>query len=135
MSPLTMQPITATWTALLALLFVGLSIWVVVNRVRHKVGFGDGGDTALPLKRAIRVHANFAEYVPLALGATYFAELSGAGALWINALGAALLIARILHAWGLLRHVNVSPGRFLGVNLTWIVLVLAAGLILVHRFA
>ena len=53
------------WSGLLGLLYLVLAGWVVRHRYRAKVGIGDGGDPALA--RAVRVHGNFAEYVPLTL--------------------------------------------------------------------
>ena len=42
-----------------------LSMRMISNRVRARVNLLDGGDEALT--RAMRVHGNFAEYVPFAL--------------------------------------------------------------------
>ena len=53
------------YAALLALLFIALSIRTIRARRAHKVAIGTGGHAAV--ERAMRVHANFAEYVPLAL--------------------------------------------------------------------
>jgi len=59
---MTILPIYA---ALLALLFVLLSIRTIRTRHSRGVALGHGDDPAM--LRAMRVHANFAEYVPLAL--------------------------------------------------------------------
>jgi len=56
---------TAIYAAVLGLLAVLLTVNVIVNRVRAKVDFGDGGVAVLG--QAIRAHANFAEHTPLAL--------------------------------------------------------------------
>jgi len=57
--------ILPVYAALLALLFVLLSIRTIRTRHSRKVALGHGDDPAM--LRAMRVHANFAEYVPLAL--------------------------------------------------------------------
>jgi len=57
--------IVPLYAALLALIFVALSVRTLRMRRRLRIAVGDGGDTAL--LRAMRVHANFAEYVPLSL--------------------------------------------------------------------
>ena len=64
--------ILPVYAALLALLFVLLSIRTIRTRHSRKVALGHGDDPAM--LRAMRVHANFAEYVPLALLLIYFVE-------------------------------------------------------------
>nr|WP_265324035.1 MAPEG family protein [Aeromonas veronii] len=54
--------ILPVYAALLALLFVLLSIRTIRTRHSRKVALGHGDDPAM--LRAMRVHANFAEYVP-----------------------------------------------------------------------
>ncbi|HAY26639.1 MAG TPA: glutathione metabolism protein, partial [Candidatus Accumulibacter sp.] len=53
------------YAALLALFFVALSIRTLRLRRELRITVGDGGNPAM--LRAMRVHANFAEYVPLGL--------------------------------------------------------------------
>jgi uncharacterized membrane protein YecN with MAPEG domain len=57
--------ITPFYAAFLGLGFVTLSILTLRLRRKFKIALGDGGNKQL--LRAIRVHSNFAEYVPLAL--------------------------------------------------------------------
>ena len=118
-------PITAVFTALLALMLVGVSIRVTVLRAKKKINFFDGGDPELG--RAIRVQGNFIEYVPLALALMGLVEWLGAKPWIVYLLGAALLVARLAHAWGL--YSDVFQGRVVGTTVTWIVL--AAGGLLV----
>ena len=54
--------------------------------------------------------------------------------MWIHGMGAALLVARILHPVRLTTRSGVNPLRFIGTNLTWIVLLVASVLVLVYRF-
>lgn len=56
--------VTALYAAPLALLFLVLSVRVIQSALRPG-GTGDGGDHLL--LRCMRVQANFAEYVPIAL--------------------------------------------------------------------
>ena len=58
--PLKIIPIYA---ALLALLFLALSVRTLRLRRRLNISVGDAGNTKM--LRAMRAHANFAEYVPL----------------------------------------------------------------------
>jgi len=112
--------ITALFAGLLVLLYLALGWRVVKERRRHQTGLGSGGHESL--ERAIRVHANFIEYVPLALVLLLIMEINQlpAWALWIY--GAALLIARVLHAQGLGSASGKSFGRFYGTLTTWILL-------------
>lgn len=106
--------------ASLVLIAHALGLWVIALRMRLKVGIGDGGHKVL--KRAIRVHANFIEWVPLAIIGLLVADLARADARVVGALGGALVLARVLHAVGLGRHHRQSPGRFIGTLLTQLVL-------------
>jgi uncharacterized membrane protein YecN with MAPEG domain len=116
---------TALWGGLLALFGLGLGAWVIRRRARSNIHFGDGDNA--DMQRAMRVHANFTEYVPLALIAMALAEMTGIMHLVIHVLGVLLLVARILHAWGLATNAGRSFGRAAGVTLTFAVLA-AAGI-------
>ncbi|MFP4207841.1 MAG: MAPEG family protein [Wenzhouxiangella sp.] len=113
--------ITLFYAGLSGLLLLALSWQVVALRRRFKVGLGTGSQPEL--ERVVRVHANFCEYVPLALLILLTLELSGAlPAVLLHALGVALVLGRFLHAWGLSRTAGVSRGRFIGTLLTWLML-------------
>ena len=66
--------ITPCYAAFLGLGFVILSILTLRLRRKFKIGLGDGGNQQL--LRAIRVHSNFAEYVPIALILIYMTEIN-----------------------------------------------------------
>jgi uncharacterized protein len=117
-------PITALYAGLLGLLMLVLALRVVAVRRATSIGLGDGGN-ALLFSR-IRIHGNAAEYVPLALVLMLILELNGASAWWLHVLGIALVVGRIAHAQGLTLSSGVSPGRFVGNVLTWVVILLAA---------
>lgn len=127
-----MLAVVPIYAALLALLFVFLGVRVIRQRGRARVGLGDGGDRALA--RAIRVHGNFAEYVPLALLLLAFAELGGAAA-WLVHLGGALLLAgRLAHAYGVSQEAEDLRLRVAGMALTFTVLV-GTALVLLRSLA
>ena len=124
--------VTAFYAALLGLVFVGLSVWVVKARALHRVAIGDGGQTALIVR--IRSHANFAEYVPLGLILIAFNEMAGLHASWIHALAAILLLARIAHPIGMAAPEGSplqKPFRGFGVLGTWGVILISSLLVLV----
>ncbi len=116
--------ITAFYASLLALLFVGLSFNVIRLRFKLKVGVGDGGERALI--KAIRIHGNFSEYMPLALILLAGYELSGADSFWLHMFGSVLVIGRVLHALGLSKSIGTSKARFLGTITMFIVLLMLA---------
>jgi uncharacterized membrane protein YecN with MAPEG domain len=116
--------ITPAYAAIFALLFVALSLRTIRLRRRVRVGIGSGGDASL--ERAARVHANFAEYVPLALVLIYFMEIETAGNAWVHGLCAALLAGRLLHAYGVSQVRENYRFRTAGMALTFIVILSAA---------
>jgi uncharacterized membrane protein YecN with MAPEG domain len=116
--------VTSLYAGLLALLYLGISAWVIRVRVQHGVLSGDKGNPVMA--NAMRVHANFAEYVPLALILLLLAELQGAPALALHALGAGLLVARIMHALGMASEPHISALRGGGALLTFLVLLLGS---------
>ncbi len=91
--------VTAGYSAILALIYIALSAWVVQGRGQYRIEHGDGGEARL--NRRIRAHANFAEYVPLALIMAAFLEGSGTPPFTIHALLAPLVVSRIMHPIGM----------------------------------
>ncbi|MDZ7996071.1 MAG: MAPEG family protein [Nostoc sp. EfeVER01] len=75
------------------------------------------------LQRKVRAHGNFAEYVPHALLFVLALELMQAQTWLLWLFGSSLTVARIAHAWGLIKTYGPSPGRALGFFLTWFVYV------------
>jgi len=123
--------ISALYAGLLGLLVVALGLVVVERRRSARIGLGDGDDVVL-LHR-IRVHGNAAENVPLALVLLALCELTGSAPAVLHALGVTLLVARIMHAWGLSQSAGVTVGRFVGVFATWGAMI-AMALLLVLRY-
>ena len=122
LSPLlTIVPIYA---AIFGLMFVYLSVRVIKQRRSAKVSLGDGDNPTL--RKAIAVHNNFSQYVPLALLLIAFVELSHASATITHGLCACLLVGRVAHAYGLAQPVQIMKLRQIGVLLTFGVIVIAA---------
>ncbi len=112
------------YAALLALLFVYLSIQTI--RVRHRFSIALGhADNPLML-RAMRVHANFSEYVPFALLLIFLVETSTAQPLLVHALGITLVVGRLSHAFGVSREPEKLLFRIFGMALTFTVIVTSA---------
>ena len=117
------------YAALLALLFFILSVRTLRMRKSLQIAVGDGGDKQM--LRLIRVHANFAEYVPLCLILLYMVEAQGAPALLMHGLGLALLVGRISHAWGVSQVKENLAFRVAGMLLTFTTLLTSAIYLLV----
>ncbi len=124
---LTVTPLYATG---LTVLFLILTFNIIKLRNKHRVALLDGG--VPDLQRAIRIHANFIEYVPLCLILLAFAELNGAASLYLHILGSILLLGRILHALSL--HTRVLKMRFAAMMLTFACLVFSLILLITSSF-
>jgi uncharacterized protein len=111
---------TPIYSALLAIVFIVLSIRTIRLRGRFRIPLGDGRQRIL--QRAMRVHANFAEYVPFALLLLYFLEVHTAAYTSIHVLGIALVAGRILHAYGVSHEREQIGFRVAGMVLTFGVL-------------
>jgi hypothetical protein len=118
--------------AIFALLYIGLTIRVIALRNRGRVSLGSGGDPAL--ERAIRIHANFIEYVPLALILLTAMEMQQRSHYVLHVLCLMLLVGRICHFIALSRENTANPLRGVGVGLTIIVLLVAAIILIIDFF-
>lgn len=116
------------YAAALAVFYVVLAFLVIRQRFKLRIGLGDGQQPELV--KVVRIHGNFAEYVPFLLLLLLILELQGA-ALWqLHLVGALTLGGRLCHAVGLLRSSGTSVPRFFGMISTFSALLLAAGLLL-----
>jgi uncharacterized membrane protein YecN with MAPEG domain len=115
---------TILYAGLLGLIMLALAI--NVSRVRTALGIqlGDGGNPRM--LQAIRMHASFCEYVPLCLILILLIELARGPRPLVHALGIVLVVARLLHAWGISQSPGRSFGRAAGAGLTYLVLAVAA---------
>ena len=115
------------WSGLLSLVLIVLSVRVVMTRRRRRVILGDGGDEVMIV--AARRFGNAAEYTPVAIGALILLALIGWAAWVIHLIGAAFLLGRVVHPLGLAFGKGPPPARVVGMTLTWLPLLAAAGLL------
>ena len=120
--------ITGTYAALLGVLMIILKFRVIMVRGQTGISINYSDNKKLALR--IRQHGNFIENVPVALLLMAIIEAQGATAGWLHAVGAMLLIGRILHPFGLFIDKAVSILRIVGTTLTTIAILICAGLIL-----
>lgn len=96
-----MLPVTSLLAGVFALMMVVLSLQVSLRRVTLG-GVSSGSANDETLRRRIRAHGNFIEYVPTALIGLGLVE-NGGGATWLVAgLAAAFFVSRVVHAIGML---------------------------------
>ena len=125
--------ITGLYAAIAALLIVIFAVRVTLRRRAISVGIGNGGDAILA--RRVRVHANAAEYLPLALILLLILELNQTQPLLLHVFGCLLIIGRLLHAWGLSSSPGLTPGRGIGMVLTWLTIAVMALLLIWQTLA
>lgn len=126
-------PITSLYAAVLAVIFLVLTMQVIKARSAAGISILHGDDMNLAMK--IRIHGNFAEFVPLALILLALAEISGSNALALNVAGAALVVSRILIPFGLDIERFNHPVRIIGNLGTHIAIVICVVLIGIAQFS
>ncbi len=119
--------IVPVYAALFAVLFVLLSARVIRTRAAEQIGLGIGRHRLL--ERRVRVHANFAEYVPFTLLLLAMAEIRGAPEYALHLLCLGLVVGRVAHAWGVASEPEVPRSRVVGMACTLTALVGGALLI------
>ena len=126
--------VTPIYAAILGFVFVAISVRTILIRRKLQIAIGDGDQPLLA--RAARVHANFAEYVPLSLILIYFLETYSVSKLWIHLLCLTLVIGRVTHAFGVSQAKENYRYRVTGMALTFTAILSASlGLIIVYAIA
>ena len=128
-----MSPVQAAalWSGGMILLLVVLGARVAMARRGNRVLLGDGGNAQVLL--ASRVFGNASEYIPAGIGALALLVVLGMPAYVLHGLGGALFLGRLIHAVSL-SDKRPTAGRVIGMGLTWLALILAGGMLLVHAF-
>lgn len=125
--------ITAFYAGINGLILLVLAMRVARRRGVSKVGLGTGGDPVL--ERAVRIHGNAAESIPIVLILLGLAEACGSKPWLLHGIGIALTLGRLLHVWGLTQSSGASPGRVSGMILTWLALAVGAIRALTYGFS
>ncbi len=124
--------VTPLYAALLSLLFLVLSFRTIGMRRQLQIGLGHKGDKQMI--RRMRVHANFAEYVPLTLLLILMMELRGLPDWSLHAAALSLLVGRIVHAYGVSQDKEDLRFRQVGMVLTFLA-ILGSALALLASYA
>jgi uncharacterized protein len=112
--------VTAAYASILTALLIFLTARVIGTRRRVRVTIGHGENS--DLLRAMRVHGNFTEYVPMALLLMALAESSAASPFILHAAGVALITGRLIHAYGVSNTNENLTLRIAGMAMTLTVL-------------
>ena len=124
--------VTPFYAALFALLFFALSVRTLRLRKKLQIAVGDAGNKHM--LRAMRVHGNFAEYVPLTLLLIFMVEGTGVPSVWVHAFCIALLAGRLSHAFGVGQVDEQFQYRVFGMAATFVALV-GSALLILWRYA
>ncbi len=116
--------IISLYAGILAIIYIGLSGYVIRGRFKNRISLGDDNNT--DMQKRIRAHGNFIEYIPFALFLLFLMEVLEANAYFIHILCIALIIGRIAHVYALLNKNGASLARAGGIILTFIVIIIAA---------
>ena len=126
--------VTPIYAAILGFIFVIISVRTILIRRKLQIAIGDGDQPLLA--KAARVHANFAEYVPLSLILIYFLETCSVSKLWIHLLCITLVIGRVTHAFGVSQAKENYRYRVTSMALTFTAILSASsGLLIVYAIA
>ncbi|MDX1975223.1 MAG: MAPEG family protein [Rickettsiales bacterium] len=100
---------TSLYAALVALMFIALSVNVIRGRRKNKIALGDNGNH--DMQRRMRAQGNFAEYAPIFLILLVLAEYNGLPTYGVHGLGVLFLLGRISHAYGILKAEQHRNGQ------------------------
>ncbi|MEM6602908.1 MAG: MAPEG family protein [Pseudomonadota bacterium] len=133
--------VTALYAAFYGLFYIFLAFCVIMGRNKMRIPLMDNGNHNM--LRRIRAHGNFSEYAPIFIVLLAFMEISAvAPSIYIHILGSIFLLARALHAYGLLHAEKYDENqklisglkfRFFGTVLTFL-LIATVSLILLITF-
>jgi uncharacterized protein len=116
--------IISSYAAVLVLLFVFLSARIIRLRIANRISIGDSGNSQL--QRAIRVHSNFSEYVPIALILAFLAQAQGASGYFLHLVCLSLVLGRFVHAYGFGKQKESLKIRTAGMVLTFSSIVMSS---------
>lgn len=113
--------VTPIYVAFGALILMVLSGMVIRQRRARRIGLGDGGNAEL--LTAMRMHGNAVETLPIQLLLLAMVEAVGAATPLLHAFGVAIILSRLLHAFGLAGSSGISFGRFWGTVISLLLMI------------
>jgi uncharacterized membrane protein YecN with MAPEG domain len=116
--------ITTIFLAILALMYLALSLRVSLVRTKTGVAIGNGKDEALI--RAVRTHANFNEYTLLLIFIMWMLEYSAAAEWFLWLFGIGIVVGRVAHAYGMWDARTPDIARGAGMLVTYALLLVGS---------
>ena len=117
--------VTLYYAGIFGIMYLFLGFYVVKNRRLHRISLGTGKDVPA-LERAVWIHGNFSENIPLFLILLMLIEMHGTPYWLLHIFAIFMLVGRILHALGIRHKEGASRERFFGMLLTWLAILLAS---------
>ncbi len=123
--------LTPLFAVFFTVFYVLLSLNVIKNRFANNISLGSkkGSEENRQMEVAIRSHANFIEYVPLALILFYFIEMLSMSSHAVFYLGCSLFVGRVMHFLGMNNPKKMMILRKLGMVITLLVLLISSVLL------
>ena len=117
------MPITPLLAGVFGLMYLFLSISVI--RIRYSANISLGTRDNDELEKEVRIHANFAEYLPFCLLLFWFVESITFNSRLVFWLGSLLLVARVAHVLGMKDSKSLLILRRFGVVATFAVMLIS----------
>ncbi len=116
--------VTILYAGLFGLLLLVLSLNIFREYIRIAINSSARNEELW--KRAERAQHSFVEFVPMCLLLMFLIEMHGAPNPVLHTLGLMLLIARILHAYGVGKDSAANVMRIIGTQTTYLVLMIGS---------
>ncbi len=115
--------VTILYAGIFGLFLLVLSLNIFRIWVNIAVGAESGEES---WKRSERVQRSFVEFVPMCLLLMFLIEIHGAPRIVLHGLGASLVAARVLHAYGMYSMRLADLMRVVGTQITFLVLMMTS---------
>lgn len=109
-------PFTLITTGILGIIFFVHCLRIIQGRGLTKTSLGDGGNDLMT--RRIRIHGNFAEYIPLLMLILFMLEVKAISQVLLLAFALSVVVGRLLHFYGLYSNGSPMWARVWGMQLT-----------------
>jgi uncharacterized membrane protein YecN with MAPEG domain len=120
----TMPSVTIFYSGIFGLLLLVLSLNIFREWVHIAVGMQNEKNDSW--KRSERIQQSFVEFVPMCMLLILLIEMNGAPALVLHGLGLGLVIARVLHAYGVGDGKLANIFRVVGTQMTFLILMISS---------
>ncbi len=123
--------VTFLYAGIHGIIYFLLSANVIRLRTAKKVGLGHDNNPECSLFRAVRIHANFGEFVPFILLLMMMDEMTGRSAMFVHAFGSLLILSRASHYFGITKTHGASSLRVFGAGTTFLLLLMLSFLLII----